>query len=158
MSSLFVYGTLMSPEVISRVIATLQCSTGLSRLTFRPASLKVLGAQYPAIVQSKLDSVEGIVVSGLSQEDIALLDLYEGEQYRRVSVQVETAVKYGSELLGTPDVPSEHLAVETYVWAHGLQGLSHLDWNFQDFVNESLKKWLTNEEEFRQVDVYHTEK
>ncbi|KAK9688268.1 hypothetical protein K7432_014463 [Basidiobolus ranarum] len=161
MSSFFFYGTLMSPEVIFRVISNLHSSTELSKLKFTPAILKgykrrqVVGAKYPAIFQSTHDLVEGMVVSGFSEDDKRLLDVYEGDQYSRHSVQVETVAQPGSKLLETPYIASENLVVETYVWKYGSDGLSHLDWDFKEFVNKSLTKWVASKEEFQEVDRYY---
>ncbi|KAG8756890.1 hypothetical protein FRC12_010439, partial [Ceratobasidium sp. 428] len=91
--SAFFYGTLMHPAVIRRVIAN-----DASHLEAAPAVLMsftrhhVKECDYPAIVPYNVGSVllkreldrddrcvRGVIVSGLTPEDIELLDYFEGD-------------------------------------------------------------------------------
>jgi len=81
----FFYGTLMAPQVLSRV-------TGHSTttLTIRPAILpdyrrhRVRGADYPAISPQAGSTVRGALVGGLSDSDLHRLDVFEGSEYERI--------------------------------------------------------------------------
>ena len=79
----FFYGTLIDPEVLYTVIRRPVASADR-----RPALLRGFrrvyrrGADYPVLVPDGSRAVEGIVVSGLGQRDVALLGAFEGNEYR----------------------------------------------------------------------------
>lgn len=85
---LFVYGTLQNASVVQELLG--------HRLFGRPAVLKgfhrtvdpTIG--YPVIRPQEDASVAGIVLDGLDEKSLAILDDYEGSQYRRIVVQVHT--------------------------------------------------------------------
>jgi gamma-glutamylcyclotransferase (GGCT)/AIG2-like uncharacterized protein YtfP len=85
---LFVYGTLADPAVC----------TGLLGRAPRPAPAKlhgfvryeVRGEAYPAIVAEPGGLVPGSVYADLTLEELAVLDGYEGDEYARIEVSVET--------------------------------------------------------------------
>jgi gamma-glutamylcyclotransferase (GGCT)/AIG2-like uncharacterized protein YtfP len=85
---LFVYGTLQNDAVVQELLG--------HRLFGRPAVLKDFHRTIdPAIgyaVVRPLDgaSVAGTVLDGLDEKSLAILDDYEGSQYRRIVVQVHT--------------------------------------------------------------------
>ncbi len=81
---LFVYGTLMDADVRRLVIGR-----PLETEQTQPATLKnmrrvyIAGRVYPMVVPRRGDSVEGLLLSGLSAEDYERLDDFEGGDYRR---------------------------------------------------------------------------
>ncbi|KAF8558149.1 hypothetical protein OG21DRAFT_1290707 [Imleria badia] len=168
MVSAFFYGTLMHPKILKRVVG----NDG-SCLQIRPALLldytrhKIKGADYPGIVhysQSqamfsrdlKLEerSVRGSLVVGLSDEHIRLLDIFEGDEYRRELVLVHplgpSAALDGTEVNGvvpqapipTPDELQTPLEVTTYVWCGPLSELEPKLWTFEEFIEENAWKWV----------------
>lgn len=103
-ASLFVYGTLIHPHILARVLSgSLRTPSSeadvehqqYAHLLARPAILRryeirrVRGQEYPAIVQHEQAEapVRGIVVSGLTPAEIAHLDRFEGDEYVRVKVE-----------------------------------------------------------------------
>ena len=94
MLPLFVYGTLMDPDVRARVLGA------HSAATTRPAQLAgyrrlaIPGFEYQVIAAgAPEDAIEGQILDGLSAEDYVTLDEYEdvGDGlYARVRVVVET--------------------------------------------------------------------
>ena len=50
--------------------------------------VKVKEAHYPAIVDSKGDKVEGLVVYGIANDALLLLDEFEDDEYQRKNVTV----------------------------------------------------------------------
>ena len=50
--------------------------------------VKVKGAHYPAIIKSNGDEVQGIVVSGITSDELARLDEFEDDQYERKNIVV----------------------------------------------------------------------
>lgn len=81
---LFVYGTLMDAEVRALVIGR-----PLDGAQAQPAILKnmrrvyIAGRVYPMVVPRRGDAVSGLLLTGLSDEDFARLDAFEGGDYRR---------------------------------------------------------------------------
>jgi len=81
----FFYGTLMAPQVLSRVTGH-----STSTITIRPAILpdyrrhRVREADYPAILPQAGSSVRGTLVGGLSDSDLHRLDVFEGTEYKRI--------------------------------------------------------------------------
>lgn len=116
MASLFVYGTLIHPHILARVLAgTLRrpsledpSTRRFSHLRVVPALLpkyqlyRVRDQEYPALapietpaeVEGSQDTnvvVRGVVVSGLTDAELAALDLFEGDEYTRETVGVLVA-------------------------------------------------------------------
>jgi gamma-glutamylcyclotransferase (GGCT)/AIG2-like uncharacterized protein YtfP len=85
MMNLFVYGTLMWPEVMAAV-------AGRS-LEGRPAVLDgvrrvaVRGEVYPALISGG-DSIDGILYQQVTEQELAALDHFEGAEYDRRTVTV----------------------------------------------------------------------
>lgn len=85
---LFVYGTLADPTI---------CAGLLGRAP-RPAPARlrgfvrreVRGETYPAIVAEPGGLVPASVYADISREELAVLDGYEGDEYARIEVAVET--------------------------------------------------------------------
>lgn len=85
---LFVYGTLQNDSVVQELLG--------HRLFRRPAVLKgfhrttdpTIG--YSVIRPLEGASVAGTVLDGVDEKSLAILDDYEGPQYRRIVVQVHT--------------------------------------------------------------------
>lgn len=85
---LFVYGTLQHDTVVQGLLG--------HRLFGRPAVLKGFfrtvdpAIGYPVIRSQEDRVVAGTLLDGLDGKSLAILDEYEGPQYRRVVVQVHT--------------------------------------------------------------------
>lgn len=87
-SRLFVYGTLMSDAVVQELLG--------HRLFGRAAVLKgyrrlhdpAIG--YPVVHPQEGATVAGKLLDGVDAGALAILDAYEGNRYRRVTVQVDT--------------------------------------------------------------------
>jgi gamma-glutamylcyclotransferase (GGCT)/AIG2-like uncharacterized protein YtfP len=142
MTNLFVYGSLMSPRVLAHVI-------GHAHSNVVPAKAKgfhrfcIKERSYPALCRvssssfvggSVNDTVEGMLVMGLSDKDIQILDDFEGEDYVRTAIKVTLAD-------GKTQVDTF-----TYLWAKGnTDSLLHGEWSFErDFVpkeDETLRLW-----------------
>jgi gamma-glutamylcyclotransferase (GGCT)/AIG2-like uncharacterized protein YtfP len=87
---LFVYGTLREPKLLQAVLGhpldgiTIRTATARGhRTVFYP------GRIYPALVEAPSDAATGELIAGLSAGDIAILDLFEGEEYVRRPLAVE---------------------------------------------------------------------
>ncbi|KAH7884324.1 hypothetical protein F5I97DRAFT_1812660 [Phlebopus sp. FC_14] len=175
MAAAFFYGTLIHPEILKRVIG----NAG-SHLSICPALLldhtrhqiTASNCDYPGVVpysQSRVmfdrelsleeRSVRGVLVIGLSDEDVRLLDIFEGNEYTRELVSVHPLgpflqlndmppVEMDSLVPATlPPIPppnelAEPREANTYIWCCPLTQLRPSLWTFEDFVKHSAWKWV----------------
>lgn len=85
---LFVYGTLAEPAVCAGLLGRIPApATAELRGYARHA---VRGEAYPAIVAKSNGLVKGIIYKDISQAELDALDAYEGDEYGRIRVFVET--------------------------------------------------------------------
>ncbi len=83
---------------------------------------------YPAAIKSMQDSIEGVLIYGLSSKDIKYLDDFEGDEYERVSITVD-------------DSDGNSIDAEFYEWTAGEEHLNiGNDWELDAFkIDEFLK-------------------
>ena len=133
--NLFTYGTLMFPAVVRRLARR--------TLPMRPATLPgyarcaLRGAGYPGITPDSGGVVTGVLVGGISRALLARLDRWEGAEYERRLVRVETA-RGGSAL--------------AHVYALAPRTLPRVlakDWDAAAFEREQLARWLRMATRFR---------
>ena len=124
---LFVYGTLMVPEVMRAVSGFSQ--PGLTAELWGYRCRLVKGEVYPAILPDPGESVSGLLYRGVSAAQLMRLDDFEGDLYRRMQVQVWSSdASYESE---------------TYVLdSRFASSLSQHRWSLQDFRHNGLKTFI----------------
>jgi hypothetical protein len=168
--TLFFYGTLLAPPVLHRVIYGTPHPTPLTHpamtfLRIRPALLRgytrhrVENADYPAIVRDKEGTVRGSVVSGLTEGDVFRLDIFEGSQYTKGTVQVEVlgdgvgvydAAPEGAGAKGEGEGDGgkedkgvkETITAQTYIWSDSPDYLESKEWDFEDFKARKMRRWM----------------
>ncbi|KAI8142056.1 Butirosin biosynthesis, BtrG-like protein [Fennellomyces sp. T-0311] len=153
----FFYGTLMAAEVRSRVICGLlatpaQKEAKLATLRLRPAILKghrrhaLKNLDYPGVVYTgrEEDQVVGVLCEGLYSQDVKRLDAFEGDEYKRCSVEV------------TPTDGQTPVNCQVYIWIEGDEHLLPHDWELDGFVNGRQHVWLQDRCEFAMVDALDT--
>ena len=119
MIDLFTYGTLSSrpdESVIQRRPERLHgLLSGYERREVR-------NAHFPAIMPGSRE-VQGIIYTGLSQQEIHLLDTYESNYYLRRTVSVKCEQTFR--------------ACEAYIWRPDLRHLlGDCDWDYQAWVTK----------------------
>ena len=93
-SSLFFYGTLVHPKILSRVIGNDGAHLHIQNAVLDGAKLyHVKGAEYPGLLRvessaASINAVKGTLVSGLTASDLRCLDAFEGDEYTRLGVSV----------------------------------------------------------------------
>jgi gamma-glutamylcyclotransferase (GGCT)/AIG2-like uncharacterized protein YtfP len=127
-TSLFTYGTLSFPPVVRRLAGrplAMEAATleGFSRHALR-------GAGYPGIVRERGARVAGVLVHGVWPALLAKLDRWEGAEYARLAVRVETAAR-GAALAWV-------YALAPRALARALPG----DWDAAAFERRELARWL----------------
>ncbi|KAL1304157.1 hypothetical protein AAFC00_000584 [Neodothiora populina] len=125
--SAFFYGTLMSPEVLNRVIYNMPhvSKHHIDNIKSYPAILhnhrrhRVRGADYPAVIPisatdgfsgsgSNSSSVRGTYVTGLTSANIYKLDLFEGEDYERRHVRIGLLEPASASSTTTTTTPNDN--------------------------------------------------
>jgi len=158
----FFYGTLMAPEVLYRVCyGTHKFSADnkfkadlAAALKIKPAILhnycrhKVQQADYPGIIAENGHTVRGTYVTGLTEHDIMMLDMFEGSEYRRREVKVMLLKLNEKREL----VESEGVETETYVFTAGRHRLEDEEWDYDEFRKEKLHRWVDQSVEYEEVD------
>lgn len=92
--SLFFYGTLVHPKILSRVIGNDGSHLKVQNAVLDGARLyHVKDAEYPGLVKvdstaSAVHAVKGTLVSGLTLSDVHRLDAFEGDEYTRCHVTI----------------------------------------------------------------------
>ncbi len=134
MAHLLTYGSLMFEDVWKKLVK--------GDYAFEKATLEgyarrcVQNEEYPVIFEAK-ESVEGVVYFNISEEDMALLDNFEGVFYERKSLEV-----IGKE--------AQRIAVEAYVlkacYAHIID---NRHWSEAHFKEEGIKLFLEEYKGFR---------
>jgi len=173
----FFYGTLMHPNILRRVIGhdgrNLQiCPAVLQEYTRH----QVAWADYPGILPYRKSQalfgreleveercVRGTLVVGLSASDLDLLDVFEGNEYKRERVGVhpleplaaltsfststaESLVPATPSPLPAPSDLAATVEAETYVYCSP-SGLKAELWSFDDFVRNNAWKWVGSTED-----------
>jgi gamma-glutamylcyclotransferase (GGCT)/AIG2-like uncharacterized protein YtfP len=129
-SSIFVYGTLCSPEVLRVLLGrvpTLLSPAFLNGYQRYP----VIGQVFPGMVPSlnAESQTQGVLLLNLSSNELCILDYFEGDEYTRQCVTVSCQ--------------GDMQETQTYVWSNPV---SELDlgkaWDYHQFCNEKLKWYI----------------
>lgn len=89
MAHLFIYGTLRDNEVCEKVLGRTVLPTSLTPAYAKDyAIFKVADVSYPCLLPEKGTCAQGFILSDLTDEDLQILDRFEGENYKRVPIEV----------------------------------------------------------------------
>jgi gamma-glutamylcyclotransferase (GGCT)/AIG2-like uncharacterized protein YtfP len=136
LTPVFLYGTLMAPELLSWLLTGNKTETemiirrrkkvilhGYKRCTIR-------FVDYPALVKTDNpeDTVDGFLFYPRDINDMRKLDNFEGEPYRREKVVVS--------------VDDKLVDVYAYIWHGECERLGDRQWSFEEFLEDSLEEWL----------------
>lgn len=130
---LFVYGTLMVPAVIRGVCGYRQPGQSATLAGYRCRLVE--GEVYPAIMRWPGERVSGLLYRGLSGEQTALLDRFEGEMYERKTVSLSIDERH---VLGEAYVLREHFA----------HSLSDREWTLQGFIADGIQRFTSEYQGF----------
>lgn len=126
--NLFSYGTLMLPAVIGIVCDQTLQGVDASAENFMRVCLK--DRIYPGMIQKEDCITDGILYSGISEEQLKRLDYFEGLEYQRQTITVEL-----------PN--SKKLVAETYLVAPDNAHLAiERPWNVKEFKDRHLSEYL----------------
>jgi gamma-glutamylcyclotransferase (GGCT)/AIG2-like uncharacterized protein YtfP len=126
--ALFCYGTLEIPEVMQAV--TGRSFDASVALLSDHARYLLHGETYPGVLHSYRSEVAGVLYHGVDRDSLTLLDVFEGDFYRRSSVQVTTATR-------------QRMAAQAYVVPPNHEPLlSQRPWEREHFVAHHLDDFL----------------
>jgi gamma-glutamylcyclotransferase (GGCT)/AIG2-like uncharacterized protein YtfP len=155
---IFVYGTLMVPEVFVRICRHVPMEVHPASLAgYRAAPLKNL--PYPGLVEESNGYCEGLLYRKLPESLLQILDSYEGSCYSRIQVRVEflesktSAIKAWQDScpdrqFGPAVPPNSTGSQEAWLWLLKAEYRSLAEdgiWNREDFVRDSLASFLMEE-------------
>ncbi|KAL1412461.1 hypothetical protein Q8F55_000206 [Vanrija albida] len=179
----FFYGTLLVPAILGRVLGR-----DASDLKFQDAVLDgytrhhVKGEDYPTIIDEKglkglgVDAAElsaddrltrGTVVSGLTRQDVDLLDVFEGSEYKRIQAPVQTLTNPRTladlpPALARPEQRASALSSDAsswgkatawvYIWNAPIERVDPAIWNVDAFLRDKADVWTTLGDEYADVD------
>jgi gamma-glutamylcyclotransferase (GGCT)/AIG2-like uncharacterized protein YtfP len=125
---LFCYGTLCLPEIMCQIVGRQVPAVKASLLNYDCYALR--NRHYPAVMHASGANTAGLLYSGLSARELALLDRYEGIEYRRLRVGVT---------LG------DHKQAQAWVYVLRPQYVSRLSaerWNLEEFIRAQAKSYM----------------
>jgi gamma-glutamylcyclotransferase (GGCT)/AIG2-like uncharacterized protein YtfP len=157
----FVYGTLMNPEVVSTLLGRSWSPT--EEAAIRPARLYGYTRQpvrqhvFPATIPSSISTVyvEGLLLPAtLSKIELDIFDWFESDEYYRVPVDV-TITANGNDHHDDPSTSlssssssssSSPTKAQVYLWRDDLISQLELDqdWSYENFCQEHLDWYLEN--------------
>lgn len=112
---LFVYGTLQDADVLGAVLGRVVAPAGLRRaMAPHYRAVAYPGRVYPALVASAGDAADGLLLEDLSELDLAVLDAFEGDEYRRRPIAVSID---GSSHEAEAYLPVTAIAPTAPVWS-----------------------------------------
>ncbi|BAD58635.1 gamma-glutamylcyclotransferase family protein [Nocardia farcinica] len=117
--SLFAYGTLRFAPVLDRLLGRCPATTPVTLPGWRAARLP--GRVYPGLVRAPGGCAPGVLLTGLSVAERALLDAYEGDEYRLDTVEFGNARAW------------------VYIWTGAAEDA---DWSAEEFAARHLADYL----------------
>ena len=86
---LFVYGTLRDPDVLNALLGrTLPASDCIDATAPGFHAVHYPQRVYPALMAAPERNAPGLLLHGLSATELAILDAFEGDEYRRATITV----------------------------------------------------------------------
>lgn len=76
---IFVYGTLQYPSILNILLRRVPATTPATVSGFR--RVRILNQPYPAVLADPGSSVDGVLLSGLREDELEVMHDYEGEEY-----------------------------------------------------------------------------
>ena len=140
-STCFVYGTLMSPDVLRVLLGRVPTMLPNARLHGHSRH-PVRGMVYPGVIPVKnADSsgVEGVLLLDITSSEMKCLDYFEveGTDYIRSNVEVEIPGRHDT---GDADTGKRTMKADAYIWTLGESKLDlSCGWDYDVFLQKHLE-------------------
>lgn len=126
--NLFVYGSLMFPEVRHRLVSVRH--TLLSATLADYQRYQLIRETYPGLIPQQGQQVQGRLILGLTLKELVALDRFEGKFYQRIAVEV------------VDDADTSH-AAEVYLFRRQYRHkLSEHVWDAEAFAKQHLQTFI----------------
>lgn len=110
---LFVYGTLIFDEILSKLLGKNHAS--IPGLLENYKIKKFNNAEFPGIVKDATSNVLGKIILDINDHDTSILDTYEGVMYKRIILKVKTiSNEYGCQVYVVDDYYKRKLSEEAW--------------------------------------------
>lgn len=129
-NNLFVYGTLIDPEIYQLVTGKKRSSIPTRMKGFKV--LRVRNQVFPGMISSPDSSATGALYQGLSELELLKLDHYEDDFYERKLIQCEINTDE-TVLAWAYIIPKEFHSV-----------LSTSDWHYSDFLKKDRDGFISD--------------
>ncbi|CAK9231081.1 unnamed protein product [Sphagnum troendelagicum] len=143
--NVFVYGTLLAPEVVSALIHRAPTSSPALVHDYHRHGVK--DRIYPAVSPAKGDKVYGKVLFDLTEWELEVFDMFEDIEYTRM---VTTPILLVFPNLQRSFVPHtrchDSLQAYIYVWASDVELIG--DWDYEAWRRIHLEEYVKMCEEF----------
>ncbi|PUZ59229.1 hypothetical protein GQ55_4G023600 [Panicum hallii var. hallii] len=126
--SVFVYGSLMADEVVRAILKRVPPAAPALLPNYHRFNIK--GRIYPAILPVESKKVEGMVIMGVTDEELQVLDAFEDVEYTRTRVEISLADS------------SEKMLADTYVWSDAEDSNLYGEWDFEEWKKLHMKDFL----------------
>ncbi|XP_073134743.1 AIG2-like protein D [Henckelia pumila] len=135
-SNVFVYGSLLSDDVVCALLSRVPPSSPATLPHHHRFSIK--GRVYPAIIPVENKKVTGKVLIGITPPELYILDTFEDVEYERKTVDVFL------------NDGSEKLQADTYVWQNKTDPNLYGEWDFEEWKQLHSKDFLKMTTEFKE--------
>ena len=126
MQNVFVYGSLLFSDIVTRLTGTSFTSEEATLPHFKRCRVKE--ADYPAIIENNDTNVQGKILFDVNDIVLKQLEFFEGEDYE---VRETTAFCKG-----------EKVQALLFCWIGPHSSLTNEDWNLELFESESLEYYI----------------
>uniref|UniRef100_A0A1J3CTL7 Putative gamma-glutamylcyclotransferase n=2 Tax=Noccaea caerulescens TaxID=107243 RepID=A0A1J3CTL7_NOCCA len=130
----FVYGSFQEPAVAGLILECTPVTVSAKLHGFHLYRLK--GRLHPCIAPSENGIVNGKILTGLTDGQLENLDMIEGTEYVRKTVEVVLTET------------SEKKKVETYVWAKEDDPNMYGEWDFEEWKRLHMEKFIEGFKQF----------
>lgn len=126
MQNLFVYGTLLFPEILNKITGREHHSVKAVLKDYRRFAVK--DCDYPAIIEQKNGMVIGNLILNVDDVAMNLLSGFEGDEYVKREVEVLA--------------DNKKIKAVVFVWCDGRVKLSESDWDENFFRQNGIGNYI----------------
>ncbi|GJM97516.1 hypothetical protein PR202_ga14448 [Eleusine coracana subsp. coracana] len=126
--TVFVYGSLMEEAVVRAILKRVPPAAPAILPNYHRFSIKE--RIYPAILPVENKKVAGKVLTGVTDDELQILDAFEDVEYTRTRVEVSLTDS------------SETMLADTYVWSDAEDPNLYGKWDFEEWKKLHMKDFL----------------
>ncbi|KAG6553853.1 hypothetical protein Mapa_004770 [Marchantia paleacea] len=136
--NVFVYGSLMAPEVLTAVIRRVPLQATAVVDNFHRYSIR--NRLYPAVLPLAGGNVTGKILFDLTHEELKMLDDFEDVEYTRQLVETTVQDKVTDDVNISIALPVQ---AYLYVWANAEDKSLYGDWDYEAWRTNNLEEFIS---------------